>query len=95
MRALVEQVPELDVVRLRDIGLAQATDRPVLEWAAGEARILLPHDRDTMPGYAYARVRAGLPMPGVIEVPAAMATGRLIHDLALLVAGCVEGELEG
>jgi hypothetical protein len=48
-----------------------------------------------MPGYAYERVRAGLPTPGVIAVPAAMATGRLIDDLALLVVGCEAGELEG
>lgn len=87
-------MPDLDVVRVRDVGLARAPDPRILEWAAGEGRVLLTHDRETMPGYAYERVRAGLRMPGVVEV-LEMAIGRAIEDLEVLVACSHEGELEG
>ena len=48
---------DLDVVRVQDIGLSAASDPDVLAWAAIEDRILLTHDRDTLPlQHAYERV---------------------------------------
>jgi hypothetical protein len=45
-----------------------------------------------MPDFVRARVDAGLPMPGVIEVAATLAIGRAIAEI-LLVAQCSdEGE---
>lgn len=84
----------LDVVRVRDVGLAQAPDPRILEWAAGEGRVLLTHDRSTMPGFAYERVRSGLSMPGVVEAPRRLPIGRAVDELELLVAGSREGEWE-
>jgi hypothetical protein len=41
----------------------------VLEWAAGQERVLLTHDSATMSDFAYEHVSDGLRMPGVFMVP--------------------------
>lgn len=67
VRGLLRRRPDLDIVRVQDVGLSQADDPTVLAWAAQEGRILLTHDVTTITHYAYERVRAGLNMPGVFE----------------------------
>ncbi len=66
--ALRRRDPRLDLQRVQDAGLAGAPDPTLLAWAAGHGRVLLTHDRRTMPRYAYDRVIAGLPMPGLLVV---------------------------
>lgn len=95
IRGVLRRDPAVDIVRIQDVGLAGADDPGVLEWAAGEQRVLLTHDVATMTHYAYGRVREGKPMPGVIEVGAAVARGRAIEDLLLLAECSFEDELEG
>ena len=58
--------PGIDLVRVQDVGLSVANDPSVLEWAAGHQRVLLTHDVATIKAFAYERVRAGKPMPGII-----------------------------
>jgi predicted nuclease of predicted toxin-antitoxin system len=67
-RALLHRQPDLDIVRVQDAGLRTAQDPDVLEWAASQGRILISHDRKTVPKFAYQRVAAGLPMPGVFII---------------------------
>jgi len=67
----------------------------VLEWAAGENRVLLTHDVATMSRYAHDRVAAGLSMPGVFEIPANLAVGLAIVELVLIFEASVDGEWEG
>ncbi len=69
VRGLLRRDPELDIVRIQDVGLSGADDPTVLEWAAQEGRILLTHDVSTITKYAYERVQAGLVMPGVLSSP--------------------------
>jgi hypothetical protein len=57
-----------DIVRVQEVGLRGAEDPVILDWAANEGRVVLTHDAATMAYYAYERVRAGVLMPGVIEV---------------------------
>src|SRR5437868_5621503 len=64
LRGLLRRQPDLDVVRVQDVGLAETADEKILAWAAGEQRVLLTHDRDTIPNFAYDRVRGGEPMAG-------------------------------
>src|SRR5262245_25451729 len=52
VRGLLRVLPELDLVRVQDAGLAGSPDPEVLAWAAVGGRILLSHDRDTMPNFA-------------------------------------------
>lgn len=95
VRGLLRRNPEVDIVRIQDVGLSAAKDPRVLEWAAGERRVLLTHDVATITHYAYVRVRKGEPMPGVIEVGTTVAVGRAIEDILLLAEYSFENELEG
>lgn len=87
--------PKLDIVRVQDTDLYTKEDVQVLEWAAMENRLLLTHDASTMTHYAYERVRASKPMPGVIEVNDELAIGSVIQDLLLLAGASNESEWEG
>lgn len=95
VRGLLHRKPDLDIVRIQDIGLSGADDQAVLEWAAQEERVLLTHDVRTITQYAYERVDADQLMPGVFEVPPAMPIGRTIEDILLLVEYSLDGEWEG
>jgi len=68
LHGLTRREPSLAIVHVRDVGLAAAPDATVLEWAATQGRVLLTHDRRTIPAFAYARVAAGRPMPGIFLV---------------------------
>jgi predicted nuclease of predicted toxin-antitoxin system len=91
MRGLFRQRHELDVVRVQDVGLSATPDTDILAWAATEDRILLTHDRDTIPFFAYERVRAGRPMPGVFLVGDLMPLGQAVEEL-LLAVDCLTPE---
>ena len=95
VRGLLHRKPDLDIVRIQDIGLSGADDQAVLEWAAQEERVLLTHDVRTITQYAYERVDAGQLMPGVFEVSPDMSIGRAIEDILLLVEYSLDGEWEG
>ncbi len=95
VRGLFRRKPDLDIVRIQDVGLSGADDATILAWAAREGRVLFTHDAATMTRFAYARVRAGQPMPGVFEVSRAVPIGRAIEDILLLAECSLEGEWEG
>ena len=95
IRGLLRRKPELDIVRIQDVGLSGADDPTVLGWAAREGRVLLTHDVTTMTRYAYERVRARQPMLGVFEVSRAVPIGRVIEDILLLAECSLGGEWEG
>jgi predicted nuclease of predicted toxin-antitoxin system len=81
LRGLLRRLPDLDVVRVQDAELAETPDPLILAWAAAEERVLLTHDRDTLPNFAYERVRAGEPMPGVFLVSDRMPKGQAVEEL--------------
>ena len=86
LRALLRRAPDLDIVRAQDTIVAGADDPTLLTWAAREGRVLLTHDARTIPRFAYDRVRAGQPLPGVVVVSGGAALGTLLEDLLLLIA---------
>ena len=94
-RGLLQRLPDLDLVRVQDVGLGGAGDPDILEWAAGEGRLLLTHDVTTMKAYAYSRVESGLPMQGVFVVRQTGPIGLIIDQLLLLAECSLEGEWEG
>lgn len=85
LRGLYRRRPNLDVVRVPDVGLSAAVDPDILAWAAVEGRVLLTHDRETMPRFAYDRVRAGQAMPGVFLVSDLMPVGQAIDEILMAV----------
>jgi len=95
VRGLLRRKPNLDIVRIQDVGLSGADDPTVLEWSAEEGRVLLTHDVSTITHYAYELVRAGKPMPGVFEVSRNIPIGVVIEDVLLLVECSLDKEWEG
>lgn len=85
LRGLRRRLPALDFVRVQDVGLGETPDPDILAWAAVEGRVVLTHDRDTMPNFAYERVRAGESMSGVFVVSDLMPTGQAIDEILLAV----------
>jgi len=94
IRGLLRRQPDLDIVRVQDVGLSGADDPTVLEWAAQEGRVLLTHDVSTITKYAYERVRAGQPMSGVFEVSRNIPISRVLDDILLLAEYSLDGEWE-
>jgi predicted nuclease of predicted toxin-antitoxin system len=89
-RALRRRVPELDIVRVQDVGLRTAGDPEILAWAAAEGRIVLSHDRETMTAFANERVRTGSPMPGVFIIRDLKDQIGVMVEAILLVVHCSE-----
>jgi predicted nuclease of predicted toxin-antitoxin system len=95
VRGLLLRHPALDLQRVQEVGLEEADDPTILAWAAANNYIVLTHDHATMLDFAYARVGAGQPMPGVFVVPDRMAVRQVIEELLLIEAGSEQAEWAG
>lgn len=95
LRGLLRQQAALDIVRVQDVGLRQADDDTVLEWAAHNGRLVVSHDANTMTRAAYERAIQGVPMPGLIVVASTASLHQVIEDLLLLVECSGDDEWAG
>src|SRR2546426_10511254 len=87
VRALLLRQPDLDIVRVQDVGLAGVDDPDILAWAAANDRIILTHDRATLPDYAYERLAAlGEDMPGVFILNDRFPIGEAAREILLIIA---------
>lgn len=89
LRGLLRRNPEIDRVRIQDVGLSGADDPKILEWCAEQDGIPLTSDVRTITKYAYQRIAAGQAMAGVLEIGRGAALATAIVDL-LLIAACSE-----
>ena len=94
LRGLALRDPAIDIVRTYDV-CPQCPDPEVLEWAATHDRILITHDRATIPDFAFARVLAGNPMPGVYVLDDRMPVRQAIDEILLLIRCSDPGEWTG
>jgi predicted nuclease of predicted toxin-antitoxin system len=94
LNGLRRRLPDLDIVRVQDVGLRTFRDEIVLEFAASEGRIVISHDLRTMKSHALARVTAGQPMPGVLLIPQRFPIGRAIDELMIIIGGSTPSEWE-
>lgn len=92
LRGLLRLKPDLDIVRAQDTEISGADDPTLLEWTAKEGRILLTHDVETMVNFAYQRVAANLPLPGVFEIRDTVPIGEVINELILIIEASDEDE---
>jgi hypothetical protein len=67
----------------------------ILAWAASNDRILLTHDRATVPAFAYDRLIKGEAMAGMFVINARMSIRQAIDELLLLVDCSEQSEWEG
>jgi len=94
VRGLLRRVPDFDIVTAFEVGLSEAPDPELLEWAASGGRVVLTHDRRTMPDHAGDRIRASLVMSGVVVVPKRLPLGQVIDDLELIATCSDTGDWE-
>jgi hypothetical protein len=85
LRALMRGVTRLDAVTAFEVGMAKATDPQLLTWAAREGRVVVTHDRRTMPAHAAELMSAGKNIAGLFVVPRSLPLRQVIEDLELLV----------
>lgn len=95
VRGVRLRYPHISIVRVQDVGLRQAGDEVILEWAAKDERILLTHDVKTMTRFAYDRAVRGERMPGVFEVGSGLSVGEAIEEIRFLAECSLPGEWEG
>ena len=85
VRGLKLRLPHLDIVSVRQVGLAGLPDSTILKWAAQNQRAILTHDTSTMVPDAEDLLRRSEPMAGVIAVPNRLGIGRAIKNIELLI----------
>jgi hypothetical protein len=95
VRGLFLRQPNLDLVRVQDVALREVDDPAILAWAAINQRILLTHDRATMPNFAYERLVREEPMPGMFVVNDRMPIRQAIDELLLLIDSSEQAEWKG
>ena len=85
IRGLKRRQPEVDFQTAEVAGLRGLADQDVLRIAADSNRILVTHDRRTMPGH-FERFVASRTSPGVIVIPKDVSIGIVVEELALIGA---------
>ena len=86
VRAVRRREPAVDFASATESGLMGLSDPEVLELAAKEGRILVTHDRRTMPGHFRDRLESGESSPGVFIVSQFEPIGSVIEALLLVWA---------
>ena len=85
VRGLFLRQSDLDLIRVQDMGLQETSDTEILEWAAVNNRIILTHDKATMPDFAYQRLIKRRRMSGLFVVSDRITTRQAIDELLLVV----------
>jgi hypothetical protein len=94
IRGLRRRCPEIDLLRAQDAFSNhgdRVPDPDILAWAASLNRVLISNDGSTLADFAWARVTAGAPMPGVIVTTNDQSIGSAIEDI-LIIAECYSAE---
>lgn len=95
LRGIKREDETVDIIRVQDTELFQMDDPTILEWAAKEGRILLTHDVNTIPKYAYDRINENKPMPGIIAIHLDVPIGEIIADFLMILGASEAEEYEG
>ncbi|MBO1347052.1 MAG: DUF5615 family PIN-like protein [Hormoscilla sp. GUM202] len=95
VRGLFRREPNIDLLRVQDVGLREVDDPIILDWAATNGRIVLTHDRATMPDFAYERLLRGEVMSGLFVVNNRMQIGQEIDELIILARCSEQDEWKG
>lgn len=85
LRGLLRRVPDLDAVTAYEVEMSEAEDPALLAWAAEAGRVIVTHDRRTMPAHAARRLAAGNDFSGVIVVSRRIPLSTAIDQLEITV----------
>jgi hypothetical protein len=95
VRGVRRRISALDSTTVQEADLPEASDPTVLDWAASQGRVVITHDHRTMRTCAEDRLKAGLPMTGLILVPQTAPLGQVIDDLVLVAEATTAEEWNG
>ena len=95
VRGLKRRLPQVNYILAQNAGLKGVEDPVILASAAEHGRVLVTHDVNTVPGYAYDRCVAGLSVPGVIAIPKSLPIGQAIDELVMVLECAEPRDLEG
>lgn len=95
IRGLFLRQPDLDLVRVQDVGLQEVDDPKILAWAAENDRIVITYDRATMPDFAYQRLQRNKTMSGLFVVSDRIALRQVIDEILLLDSCTEQAEWKG
>jgi hypothetical protein len=95
VRGLLLRDSRIDIVRAQDVGLLGTQDAEVLAWAAVRDRIVLTHDRATMPYFAFERIAAGDFVAGVLVLNDRRPLRDSIDEILLLIECSEQHEWHG
>lgn len=84
-RGLTYRLPDLDSVTAHEIGMRSAHDENLLRWAAEHGRVLISHDRRSMPDHFASLMLAGETTAGILIIPQNMTIRRAVDELELFV----------
>jgi len=91
LRGLLHRVPDLDSISAYEIEMSEASDPELLAWAAEAGRVLVTHDRRTMPAHPTRGLAAGDDSAGIIVVSRRIPISVAIDELEIAVL-CSEPE---
>lgn len=91
MRGLTRRIPTLDAVTASEIGMSKATDPELLVWAAQVGRIIITHDRKTMPAHAADLMSKGESVAGIFVALRRLPLHQIIEDLEVMIT-CSEND---
>ena len=86
LRGVLRRLPELDFVTALEVGLSESEDPQLLLWASANERILLTHDRKTMPKHFAAHLDKGNNLTGVFIVPRRLPIGQAIDENEIIIS---------
>jgi hypothetical protein len=87
--------PVIEIIRVREVGLREASDPEVLEYAAQHGLIVVSHDANTMTAHAYNRIAQGEKMSGLFVVQQKSPIGPVVSNLVLIWSATDSEEWEG
>lgn len=94
VNAVVRREPAVDFQSARAAGLESLGDAEVLAFAAKENRVLVTHDRRTMPRH-FSEFVVSAESPGVLVVPQKLPPASVVDDLLVIWSATEAEEWKG
>ncbi|MFI5274955.1 MAG: DUF5615 family PIN-like protein [Ktedonobacterales bacterium] len=81
VRELRRKQPRVDIITAVEAGTLRFKDPALLAFAAQDLRIIVSHDKRTLPDHLANFLVAGHHRPGVMRVPVELSIGKAIETL--------------
>ena len=94
LRGLIRRLSELNFETAFNAGLSEVEDQELILWATTNRRILLTHDRKTMPGHFATLLEQNKTLTGVIIIPRRLPIAQAIDELEIIISCSMAEEWE-